>query len=35
MAWYSLNEVDYHHNNKSIDVVDDEEEIVTLFTDAI
>jgi DNA-binding NtrC family response regulator len=27
-----LNEVDYHHNNKSIAVVDDEEDNVTLFT---
>ena len=35
MAWYSLNVIDYHHNNKSIDVDDDEEDIVTLFTDAI
>ncbi len=27
-----MNEVDYHHNNKSIAVVDDEEDNVTLFT---
>jgi hypothetical protein len=35
MAWYSLNVIDYHHNNKSIAIVYDEEDIVTLFTDAI
>ncbi len=27
-----MNEVDYHHNNKSIALVDDEEDSVTLFT---
>ncbi len=27
-----MNEVDYHHNNKSIALVDDEEDNVTLFT---
>jgi len=27
-----LNEADYHHNNKSITIVDDEEDNITLFT---
>ena len=32
MAWYSLNVIDYHHNNKSIAIVDDDEDTVNLFT---
>ena len=34
MAGYSLNE-GYHHNNKSIAIVDDEDDIVTLFTEVL
>jgi hypothetical protein len=33
MAWYSLNE-GYNHK-KSIDIVDDEEDLITLFTEVL